>query len=931
MDKRWPYPGSRWWKFDFHTHTPASRDTYWARQSVELAPEEWLLKYMEAEIDCVAVTDHNSGAWIDQLKDAYEKMKEQASQGRGPEGFREITIFPGVEISVNGGVHVLAIFDPSASSGDIDSLLGAVNYQGTKGDSDGETTKSVAEVITAILEAGAIPIPAHVDDAKGLLRVRPGTRQIELSTHMVQQALEVEGLLALEWLDLDKPYPEAVENLAKPLTRVLGSDCHTFQGQNIPGSRFTWVKMANPTLEGLRLALLDGNGVSIWRSDETPFNPFRVPEHFILSIEVEKARVMGNGQPTIVEFSPYFNAIIGGRGTGKSTLIHAMRLVLGREKEIELLPPKSEPRERFYNFRKVAKNRNEIGALRPDTLIRVYWKHDDQITRLEWRVDEQTNKEIISVFEWREGEWHPSLSQDINPARFPIRIFSQGQIVAMVDNGRQTLLSIIDEASGVNELQQRLEDAKLEFLAQRARLREIDRKLASLPELERSLRDVNSKLETLSNTENKTILQAFERSLRQQNLVNNTLRKLHDGVNALRSMIQQLQLDDWELQHFTEADEDVLEWRKHADAILAKTKETIENAVSRLEEEIQQLEKDERLARWRERARKAIESYKQLQRELAEQGMSDPQAFERLSRLRDDLEQKINELKDLEGEREKLNERIKNQLEEIRQLRLEIMQHRREFLQNTLAQNEYVRMEIIPFGFDPDVIERSLRELLGITDGRFQSDIRDIKDGTPVGLVSEIIKAGGDVDEKLEALDRVKEKLLERSQSLGGRFRNYLEKRMEMPEFFDRIAVWFPEDDLRIEYKRDNEWHPIEKGSQGQRSAALLAFLLAFGEEPLVLDQPEDDLDNHLIYDLIVRQIRENKLRRQLIIVTHNPNVVVNGDAELVHVMDFRAGQCVVKTSGALQDQDVREEVCRVMEGGREAFARRWKRLGESV
>ena len=98
-----------------------------------------------------------------------------------------------------------------------------------------------------------------------------------------------------------------------------------------------------------------------------------------------------------------------------------------------------------------------------------------------------------------------------------------------------------------------------------------------------------------------------------------------------------------------------------------------------------------------------------------------------------------------------------------------------------------------------------------------------------------------------------------------------------------------------------------------------------------MLDQPEDDLDNHLIYDLIVQQIRENKLRRQLLIVTHNPNVVVNGDAELVHVMEFGRGQCYVQQSGALQEAAVRREVCRVMEGGHEAFARRWKRLGTEV
>ncbi len=151
---------------------------------------------------------------------------------------------------------------------------------------------------------------------------------------------------------------------------------------------------------------------------------------------------------------------------------------------------------------------------------------------------------------------------------------------------------------------------------------------------------------------------------------------------------------------------------------------------------------------------------------------------------------------------------------------------------------------------------------------------------------------------------------------------------------YSSIDCWFPDDDLHIRYSRDGDgdnWAAITQGSQGQRSAALLAFLLAFGNEPLVLDQPEDDLDNHLIYDLIVRQIRENKLRRQLIIVTHNPNIVVNGDAEMVHALDFRHGQCRVMEYGALQMKSVRDEVCRVMEGGREAFSRRWARLRREV
>jgi hypothetical protein len=97
------------------------------------------------------------------------------------------------------------------------------------------------------------------------------------------------------------------------------------------------------------------------------------------------------------------------------------------------------------------------------------------------------------------------------------------------------------------------------------------------------------------------------------------------------------------------------------------------------------------------------------------------------------------------------------------------------------------------------------------------------------------------------------------------------------PEALDRLDLWFPEDSLNVEYSTTDRqvFRPIQEGSPGQKTAALLAFLLSYGDEPLILDQPEDDLDNRLIYDLIVRQLREVKRRRQVLVITHNANIVV--------------------------------------------------------
>ena len=132
---------------------------------------------------------------------------------------------------------------------------------------------------------------------------------------------------------------------------------------------------------------------------------------------------------------------------------------------------------------------------------------------------------------------------------------------------------------------------------------------------------------------------------------------------------------------------------------------------------------------------------------------------------------------------------------------------------------------------------------------------------------------------------------------------------------------------MRFKSGDSGPWRPIAQGSPGQQTAALLAFVLGFGAEPIVLDQPEDDLDSTLIYELLVARFRETKPMRQLILVTHNPNIVVHGDAEYVPLTSSARFQTAISREGGLQEDEIREEICRVMEGGREAFESRYKRI----
>ncbi len=131
--------------------------------------------------------------------------------------------------------------------------------------------------------------------------------------------------------------------------------------------------------------------------------------------------------------------------------------------------------------------------------------------------------------------------------------------------------------------------------------------------------------------------------------------------------------------------------------------------------------------------------------------------------------------------------------------------------------------------------------------------------------------------------------------------------------------------------KDTSEYIEFTDASAGQQATALLTVLLNQPGAPLVIDQPEDDVDSKMSPD-IVRQIWDAKSRRQLIFASHNANFVVNGDAELVVCCDYvRAGDQTggqIKAVGAIDNIGIKEEITIVTEGGEKAFKLRMEKYG---
>ena len=186
----------------------------------------------------------------------------------------------------------------------------------------------------------------------------------------------------------------------------------------------------------------------------------------------------------------------------------------------------------------------------------------------------------------------------------------------------------------------------------------------------------------------------------------------------------------------------------------------------------------------------------------------------------------------------------------------------------------------------------------------------------------------------LENYKTICEELTNRNSSTySKKFRAHLNNLFENDYSVENeIYMWLPEDLVRLELKTGrNKYISIDAGSAGQRTSAILTLLLQISKEPIIIDQPEDDLDTKNITDFIVKGINEKKQSQQIIVVTHNPNIVVNTNSEQVIHMEFAGGEINASHSGALQDFEIRDAICDVMEGGREALESRYYRITKAL
>ena len=921
MTDKWTFPGSKWWKFDFHTHTPKSDDYGRGNdsfKSIEL--EEWLLSAMESGLDCVVMTDHNSGGWFDELKAKNKELRDRDSK---PDWYRDLTIFPGVEITVansSSRVHLLAVFDPSCDSQKVTGLLGACGITSGYGDPNTSTTTGFGDTVKKIIEAGGIALPAHIDGKQGLLE---GIASLSPELKKSLKAVSAAEFCNLHKFNNAEPsLKKAVDRLAK----VAGSDAHK---PDEIGRHFSWLKMSRPSIEGLRLALPDHEFCVKNQSE----NPNRLPDIFLSKLTIKAMSHCGriSGQPFVAKLHPHFNSIIGGRGTGKSTILESIRIVSRRDQNLATEAPRI--KDELDKFMKLSQNK---GVMLNDTEILLELHRRGKNYQLRWRFDGQGEvlEEKVNTV-WQEIE-----AGDLN-VRFPISIFSQKQINELASNPRG-LLEVVDRSPEVDraEWQSHWESTKSQFLQLKERKRELLRQLAGEQQIRAKLGDVENDLKQYEERGHGEVLKQYQKRSQQKNGLPDD-QVFDDLSSGIKELASNSGLSDFPTHLFNELDEttaEIKEIHEQTAQELKKVTETLGKLADNVDTLKAERAKNISGSKWHQAVQASIAAYDGLVKEYEEKkSQLSISLYGEWVGQRNQLQQQLKKLDSIRKETQSTEMQIEESLTKLEKLRSELLEKRRSFLNKVIGTSSFVRMELVKYG-DVSTMEDEYRSLLNLD--LFESSILD--EAGKRGVLydfrrwEDLNKSEADLP---SLVAKIKSNTFEIANGLESGNHATFDKRLKgmletQPALFDQLEVWWPEDMLRVKYAKDpssGKFDDLEKGSAGQKAAAILAFLLSHGNEPLIIDQPEDDLDNALISDLIVKQIHENKNRRQLIIVTHNPNIVVNGDSELVHVLKYENGQVQIDKQGGLEELNIRESICTIMEGGRQAFVKRYNRIALEV
>ena len=925
--------GAEYRKTDLQVHSP--RDCNWdgcrpedslnagassedIKQARETFCKQFIEKCVEKELTAISITDHHEGVYV------YEGLRV-LNQMRDANPDLEFWLFPGMELTCRDACQALIIFDESFPQNLFEKARARLGLP-----TDVRPTESKG-IQVELLNSNIEQLQGLLDEDDELTgrfiilpHVKPGGHKTVLRTGFHKRFKELPYVGG--YMDQTRP-----DDLNEGDRRILDGEIPAWASEKrgvvscsdarhadfrLIGDHATWIKMASPTAESLRQAMLAPDS-RIRHSEPT------LPEAVISEVSVKGSRYLADG---IYAFNQQMNSIIGGRGAGKSTLLEYVRFALG------------------------------CSAIDDD--------HTSQTTAtlrlkeiLEGTLD-STNGEI-------------SLKVLLNGAPIILtRSVAKQDVISVETEGSVSLSSVADVRKLVPTQQYR--QGELSDLSRgdaEGRLLQLVTAPASqlLSEIETKLkRNAQSLAEALSKAVRLSAAQhAQSHAQTQQKLLKSQIENLEKQLSSDGQALTPAITDH---DKYIRQGEALASLRR----ILERNRAAVSGTISELFSEVDTVTKEQPII---SKNPKLIAVFESLRSATFPDGPL--QAILTTTSLWFDSE--LEKVAAAEAEWAPINESHFKEYTEQRNL-LAGKQSILESVERLRGQQAEVGKQLEVAGVEVTELRNADAELIKLRGQRAELEIQlsaivEAQIATIKAASSELATGRLAQDPNYQEIEEALQQAFDLPHLRGSRIERILKNVHESadksakwkeiqdeslqllkwkegapeekgdapstpilsdalgPEFMERLkeaistervsvllrAVLRP----RVEVFHIRDGDPIEfrKASQGEQAATLLNILMNQSHGPLIIDQPEEDLDNKIINE-IIKTIRAAKDRRQLILATHNANIAVNGDSE--NVIEMVLGRQVA--GGAIDEELIRNAITDTMEGGKDAFELRRKK-----
>jgi len=607
-----------------------------------------------------------------------------------------------------------------------------------------------------------------------------------------------------------------------------------------------------------------------------------------------------------LEFDDTLNCIIGGRGTGKTTVLEALRYALDR------MPDPNADKDRYRAIERLLQSNLGGGSVRVE--IETLDGTSYSVTRGFGETPLVMNAEGRPI--------------DINIGKdivFGVDIYSQNQIEDIA-NDPFFQLQLIDKFihREVDDLERHVRETTRALELNAARVLEARKSVDDLVEATRELPDVAEKIRGFEKGDEGSGSELLRKEHEQKSLRAREMQVASQVQALYAGGVEQLQVVERELRNRFEEAFDVDLAAAPNREILVRIRDEVQTAVETVEQHLDaakavlaaaqaslrgpQTELSERQAAQDKTYRELVDKHEQerakgVERTHLEQRHADLKGKEKK------LQEKRTALDGLNQERGRLRTRLSDLRDERYRLRLGVAERLNAHL------SPMIRVRVEQFG-NMEEYRALLNQSMKGSGLRYAAIVDRAVERIPPAELASLIQR-----EDRVALQRELDIDEDRATRLVIQLK-------DKPEIFAIETVELHDRPV-LELKDGPDYKSSASLSTGQKCTTILPILLMESERPLLIDQPEDNLDNAFVFETIVQSIGAVRGRRQLIFVTHNPNIPVLGDAARVFCLRSTGRSASIAKVGTVDD--VAAQIITILEGGRAAFEARKQRYGLPV